>query len=30
VFDTLIDLGLGDGRLDARGLLRIARRLLPV
>jgi flavin-dependent dehydrogenase len=27
VFDGFVDLGLGDGRLDARGLLRTARRL---
>ena len=29
VFDTLVELGLGDGRLDPRGLLRVARHLLP-
>lgn len=27
VFDAFVDLGLGDGRLDARGLLRTARHL---
>ncbi|HEY4019560.1 MAG TPA: NAD(P)/FAD-dependent oxidoreductase [Pseudonocardiaceae bacterium] len=28
MFDTLVDLGLGDGRLDTRSLLRTARHLL--
>ncbi|HJP75807.1 MAG TPA: hypothetical protein VJ914_16185 [Pseudonocardiaceae bacterium] len=28
VFDTLVDLGLGDGLLDARSLLRTARHLI--
>jgi hypothetical protein len=29
VFDTLVDLGLGDGLLDPHSLLRTVRHLLP-